>query len=186
MTLRTISLGMRGRLLSRHAPRATATISACAGRGYYLGAPRLLSRHARAAATISAGLRHGYYLDMRRPRLLSRRAAATISACAGNTCVCAAVLALRGEVQPGLQDIRCPAPLGQLPGDGRRCSAPGSTSCAQLHSARSTSRKQSLWNRSTCAAGERSDGSAPPGRASAQLSAARSAASDGRSKEVLS
>ena len=177
---------MRGRLLSRHAPRATATISACAGRGYYLGAPRLLSRHARAAATISAGLRHGYYLDMRRPRLLSRRAAATISACAGNTCVCAAVLALRGEVQPGLQDIRCPAPLGQLPGDGRRCSAPGSTSCAQLHSARSTSRKQSLWNRSTCAAGERSDGSAPPGRASAQLSAARSAASDGRSKEVLS
>ena len=63
---------------------ATATISACAGRSYYLGVrgPRLLPRHARAA---------GYYLDvylgMRGPQLLSRhaRAAATISACAGRS-----------------------------------------------------------------------------------------------------
>ena len=88
------------RLLSRHA-RAAATISACAGRGCYLGmrgpqatistsisacagrsccpgmrGPQLLSRRARAAATIPASAGRSYYLGMRGPQLLSRHARA--------------------------------------------------------------------------------------------------------------
>ena len=60
-------LGMRGpRLLSRHAPRAAATMSACKGRG--------LSRQGCATATISACAGRGYYLGA--PRLLSRHACA--------------------------------------------------------------------------------------------------------------
>ena len=85
------------KVIKRDAP----DYSACAGRGYYayLGmpctGPPLLSRHApRAAATISA--RRGCYLGMH----------------ARATRVCAAdVLALRGEMQRGRQDIVAPVGL---------------------------------------------------------------------------